>query len=209
MNDPRAIAARLLEDDEPEDPKDFIARHAEADPSFLAQKAEHIHGYVNAWEYGGAWLLPIAGSNNKEIVYIRGLEGEDIHEKSSYDIGITNGVTRDIIRRHGGDPDLPVDEQEDAREIENAIDAWAQKTAEDHNEAIKMPVYRWTVEPLDDWVDAAAVKHDIDADDEQWDSLGLAGQGIAAAEYHGLENFDGYPTNYTRAELSKYLGVKV
>jgi len=58
-------------------------------------------------------------------------------------------------------------------------------------------------------VDVDAVKQHIDADDEQWESFDLADQNIAAAEHHGLENFDNYPYDYTRAELSKYLGVKV
>ncbi len=200
MNDPRAIAARLLEDDEPEDPKEFIARHSEADPSFLVPKAELIHGDVNTWKYGGAWLMPVSS----EIVYIRGLEGEGIEEKDGWDFDVPEDVAENIIRAYG-DPELPVDEQ--PRECENAFDAWQQEMADKHNEAIQMPVYRWTAKPLDRWVDVDALKRAFD--DDQWDKLSLVQQNIEAGHYHGFDNFDSYPDNFTRAELSKYLGVKV
>lgn len=195
------IAAWLLEDDELED---FLSRHSD-DPKLHAH-AEQINGdFGDPWLYGGAWLLP----TSHEIVYIHGMEGEGVEEIQPRDVEVPERIKNKIVKRLGGDPTTWSRRSDPEHDIEDAIDAWQERMAGFMNRALELHVYRWSVEPVEDWVDVNGIRQTYGMSQDDWDSLPEPGKLIAAAEYHGLENFDSYPHKFTKAGLSKYLGVKL
>lgn len=200
MSDPEKIVSALLEDGEPEDPKEFMDRNAED----MLNKWEQIGGdFGDPWVHGGSWFNLF----QQEIVHIRGLEGEGIKDKEPWDIELTPEELAHIEAQF-----LPQDyEDEDARERdkEEAIDSLKMQKSEAFNETVAVPVYRFLDEELgqDDWPDQTLLARQFDAG--VWDTLSTAHKWLEVGEYYGFHELDDYPDNFTKAELSKYLGLEL
>ena len=70
------------------------------------------------------------------------------------------------------------------------------------------PAYRFHVEPeLDSWVDEAGIKETAGISDEEWSEMPMYAKWLAVGQYYGFAELDSYPHSYTKASLSKMLGV--
>lgn len=73
---------------------------------------------------------------------------------------------------------------------------------------MEVPVYRFHVESeLEPWINEAAIKRTCGMSDEEWSEMPMYAKWINVGRYHGFDNLDGDPRNYTKARLSGILGI--
>jgi hypothetical protein len=198
MSDPEKIVSALLED-EFEDPKEFMDRNSEE----MLNKWEQIAGDSDAWTHGGSWFNPF----KQEIVHVNGLEGEGLKEVDSYDLELDPQEEAKLNADFPPfiDPDFPEDGDQNERDREIEKESILAAKADKINTEIKIPVYRFLDEELDDWPQQDLIAAQFE--EGFWDKLSTADKWIEVGKWHGFQELDAHPDSFTKAELSKYLGL--
>lgn len=202
MSKPEKIVEALLEMDAHEDPKEWLNQNSEE----MLNHWEQIGGdFGDPWIYGGDWYNQF----KHEIVHINGLEGEGIKDKEPWDIKLTPEELAPIMAAYPESQDDPNTINDNERERDDAIENLKMTKSEAFNEAVEIPVYRFLDEELgpDDW----PKQDEIAAQFEPgvWASLPTAQKWIEVGRYHGFAELDSYPDRFTKAKLSKYLGLSL
>lgn len=211
MSEPEQIVYKLLEDQPPEDQepeldaasaKAWLQTHGED----MLNKFEQIGGdYGDPWLYGGSWHNHYTG----DIVHINGLEGEGVRERHYDDEKLTPEELAAIYAQFPKEADDPQVINDNERDRDEAIDALKLSKYEAREANQKLPVYRFCDEEIgeDEWPDQISIRSQFDPG--VYDEMPTAQKWLEIGQYHGFHELDHYPDSYTKAELSKYLGVEL
>jgi hypothetical protein len=186
----------LLESDEI-DPKGFFDRHAGA----LFNLWEQTGGDRDWWTYSGTFHNPGLG----EMMHVAGLEHEGIKELTHWDFELTDDERAQINVDYPVkiDPDFPEDGDENERDRESAVEDIQTQKYDQWVENLKVHVYRWTDDFIDDWTDDfEAIGQSMGVNMTE---LSLPEQWQAIGEYKGWEELDYSPVMMTKAELEKLI----
>lgn len=188
MTDFAAITVAVLTEDEEDE---FSVKDA-LDVSPMQSYFEQIDGdFGDPWLYGGSWYTPV----DNQIVHFEGTEQEQ--EFGEDDVEVSERVLARI------------NQIEDEQERETVLDRLKFEMARRMNEKRSFPVYRFDADPLDSWMDANKVIGPVGISRKEFDALPLANQLLEVGRYYGFHELDPSPDRYTRAELSKYLGIEL
>jgi hypothetical protein len=199
MRNAERIVNVLLESDDV-DPKSFTSRHSDT----IYNTWEQVDGDVDWWEYGGTFHNLGQG----QLVHIPGIEGAGLKDWSSWDITLTPEDEAALLAQFPVeiDPEFPEHGDDNERAREDAEEKLKDERAEQENANRQMPVYRWTDDYIEDYLERldktltfAGMSY------EEFDNLPLGGKWAALGQMLGYHEFDDSPDRYTWEELDKYL----
>jgi hypothetical protein len=225
----RGVAAILLEAEQLELPLDSDDGDDEDDASPLSSEEigdwlgkigitknyRQIDGdFGDPWLYGGTWYSAgIEKDPDKcsSIVHIEGTESEGTKEYWSNDRVVKEEAMKPEWRAKIAQ--IKAEKYPDDEDDERATDEVLEEIAAKMNDNVKIRAWRtnaedpneesWVTDRLSSLLDSESLTH------EQWMDMGPEGRVCVAARHHGWENFDSYPYEYTKEELSKFLGIEL
>lgn len=199
MSTAERIVTVLLESDEI-DPKAFVASRGDE----MFNVWEQVDGDMDWWEYGGTFHNEGLG----EMAHIPGTEASELKDWASWDIKLTPEDEAAILAQFPVliDPEYPEggDDNEQARE--DAAEKLREERAEQKNANRKMPVYRWTDDFIEDYIDRLDRNLQYAGmSREEFDELPIGAKWAALGQMLGYYEFDDSPDSYTYAEIDAYL----
>jgi hypothetical protein len=192
MSIPERIVKALLEAEE-FDPKGFTTRHTQT----IYNVWEQVGGDVDWWTYGGTFHNPGTG----EMMHIAGLESEGIKDLSHWDFELTDSERAQIETDYPVkiDPEFPDDGDENERDRGMAVEDYQEKHYENWKNNLKVSVYRWGDDHVEDWADKFDdISNSMGA---RVDELSLPEQWQAIGEYFGWEELDFSPVMMTKEQI--------
>jgi hypothetical protein len=170
--------------------------------------------FGDPWLYGGTWYSAgIEKDPDKcsSIVHIEGTESEGTKEYWSNDRVVKEEAMKPEWRAKIAQ--IKAEKYPDDEDDERATDVVLEEIAAKMNDDVKIRAWRtnaedpneesWVTDRLSSLLDSESLTH------EQWMDMGPEGRVCVAARHHGWENFDSYPYEYTKEELSKFLGIEL
>jgi hypothetical protein len=227
----RGVAAILLEAEQLELPLDSDDGGDEGDEGASPLSSEEIGDwlgrigitkgykqidgdYGDPWLYGGTWYSAgVEGDPDKwaSIVHFDGVEALGIEDYWSGSKKVKEEAMKPEWRAKIAQ--VKATEYPDDEDDERATDVVLDEIAEKMNEARKFTVYRtnaedpneesWVTDHLSGLLESMGITH------EQWMDMGPEGRVCAVGSHYGWHELDHYPHEYTKEELSKFLGIEL
>lgn len=160
--------------------------------------------FGDAWSYGGTWFNP----QSNDMIHFPGLDYE-AKEIEADDKRVDSKLTRDnykfiVAQLHLDDTD----------KWESAEDEIRSEYASQLNDERRFQYFRTSVE-TDEWIEKdwaseiEAIKQELEISDEDWAKTEPQHKESAIADRIGWHEFDHYPENISRKELSELLGIEL
>ena len=170
--------------------------------------------YGDPWLYGGTWYSAgVEGDPDKwaSIVHFDGVEALGIEDYWSGSKKVKEEAMKPEWRAKIAQ--VKSTEYPDDEDDERATDVVLDEIADRMNAERKFTVYRtnaedpneesWVTDHLSELLESMGLTH------EQWMDMGPEGRVCVVGTHHGWHELDQYPHEYTKEELSKFLGIEL